>query len=148
MSILRRFVSALKGAVWLVRPHGLRQQMNYVEHQLDSVHSLFDHWRDRFTELFSNFERQAQAVLPDVVERQHQLGDKLSQLNAGFGAREARLTKWLMEIEQQGKQLLEELKSQQEQLARLREMVQERSSPGSPNHRDADTEHSSKARIT
>jgi hypothetical protein len=99
--------------------------MNYVENQLDGVHGLFDHWQERFSELFARFDRQAQAVLPDVVERQNQLGDKLSQLNAGFGAREARLTKWLMEIEQQCRQLLEELKAQQEQVAQLQSTLRE-----------------------
>jgi hypothetical protein len=93
--------------------------LNDLEGQLAHVHTLFDHWQQRFNDLFHHFERQAQAVLPDVVERQTQLGDKLSQLNAGFGAREARITKWLMDIEQHGRQVLEELRAHQEQILRL-----------------------------
>lgn len=135
MSIFRRFVSAVKGGVWLVRPQGLRHQMEYVERQLDHVHGLFDHWQERFSELFTSFQRQAQSVLPDVVERQQQLGDKLSQLNAGFGAREARITKWLMDLEQNSRQILEALKTQQEQIDQLREALKVHMS-ASTNHVD------------
>jgi len=138
VSIFRRLVSAAKGVIWVIRPQGLRHQLNYVETQLDHVHTLFDHWQQRFNDLFIHFERQAQAVLPDVVERQNQLGDKLSQLNAGFGAREARITKWLMEIEQHGRQLLDDLKSQQEQISRLEAALQGRSLADQNHHGQTD----------
>jgi hypothetical protein len=130
VGVFRRLTNAVKGAVWLVRPQGLRHQLDYLENQLDGVHTLFDHWQERFNELFARFERQAQAVLPDVLEKQQQLGDKLSQLNAGFGAREARLTKWLMELEQNGRELLEEMKSHQEQIAKLQTALREQASRG------------------
>jgi hypothetical protein len=126
VGVLRRAVAAVKGTVWLTRPSGLRQQIDYVEKQLDGFHGLFDQWEARFSELFARFEQQAQAVLPDVLERQQQMSDKLSQMNSGFGAREARLTKWLADLHKSTRQMIDELKHQEAQIARLHEVLGER----------------------
>jgi hypothetical protein len=133
---MKRLVALLKGYLWLARPSGLRHQIDYLERQQDGMHGLFDQWQERFRDLFTRFEQQAQAILPDVLERQQQLGDKLSQLNAGFGAREARLTKWLIELQENGRAILDELRKQQEAVAQLRAAVADAQHSGAASAND------------